>query len=557
MAVSRHPSATMFMHVDERATAFMALGYGRATGKAAGWITTSGTALANGYPAVIEASMEAVPMLLLTADRPPELRDTDANQTIRQDHLFGTYVRWFVDLPTPSEEISATWLLSTIDEAVHRSTNGPVHLNCMYRKPLVPAADDVPTRSAWWESERSRSEGGGWTRWLATGQPFTKHIAAQTQSDAIVADLAARIQFAERPVFVFGRLRGNTIELKEAAAQLIDGCATVGLVDIGSQLRTGLTDQSLIPAVDAVLYGAGRDVLTPDLIVQFGATPVSMRQVTWAPDSERIVVDGRPRRIDPASRGGTRVHADPLALMKLLSARVKPADSRVDPSWKKRWLAIREAIVAWMASDLGDSLSEQHVARLFSQNATGQISVTVASSNPARHADLFFAMDGPLLPVSLNRGASGIDGTLATACGFADGSATRPCILIGDLALQHDLTSLALCAQRGAVVVVVNNDGGGIFSYLPIREHTDVFEPWFGTPHGQGFERAAAHFGLDYAQPRSVEELESQLGKAFFEGKGYVIEITTDRQDNLDEQRRLLRALGDRIDAIIEDGGSA
>ncbi|MGB1375448.1 MAG: thiamine pyrophosphate-dependent enzyme, partial [Rhodothermales bacterium] len=140
---------------------------------------------------------------------------------------------------------------------------------------------------------------------------------------------------------------------------------------------------------------------------------------------------------------------------------------------------------------------------------------------------------------------------------FADGSATRPCILIGDLALQHDLTSLALCAQRGAVVVVVNNDGGGIFSYLPIREHTDVFEPWFGTPHGQGFERAAAHFGLDYAQPRSVDELESQLGKAFSEGKGYVIEITTDRQDNLEEQRRLLRALGDRIDAIIEDGGSA
>ncbi len=256
MAVSRHPSATMFMHVDERATAFMALGYGRATGKAAGWITTSGTALANGYPAVIEASMEAVPMLLFDGRSPPELRDTDANQTIRQDHLFGTYVRWFVDLPTPSEEISATWLLSTIDEAVHRSTNGPVHLNCMYRKPLLPAADDVPAGSAWWESERSRSEGGGWTRWLATGQPFTKHIAAQTQSDVIVADLAARIQSAERPVFVFGRLRGNTIELKEAAAQLIDGCATVGLVDIGSQLRTGQTDQSLIPAVDAVLYGA-------------------------------------------------------------------------------------------------------------------------------------------------------------------------------------------------------------------------------------------------------------------------------------------------------------
>jgi len=146
MAAARHPSVRLFMHVDERATAFSALGYARATGRPAAWITTSGTALANGFPAIVEASLEAVPMLLLTADRPPELRDTDANQTIRQDHLFGSHARWFLDIPTPSDDIPPGWLLSTVDEAVRRARTGPVHLNCMYRKPLVPEPADGPPR---------------------------------------------------------------------------------------------------------------------------------------------------------------------------------------------------------------------------------------------------------------------------------------------------------------------------------------------------------------------------------------------------------------------------
>jgi 2-succinyl-5-enolpyruvyl-6-hydroxy-3-cyclohexene-1-carboxylate synthase len=557
MAVARHPDTRMIMHVDERATAFLALGYGRAAGRPAAWITTSGTALANGFPAIVEASMEAVPMLLLTADRPPELRDTDANQTIRQDHMFGRYVRWFVDVPTPSDEVPFTWLLSTVDEAVHRASDGPVHLNCMFRKPLVPLAAEAPTRPAWWESEMRREEGDGWRRWLTSGEPFTHHVQNRLMSAEAAQELAVRIRSASRPIFVFGRLRGNASHLVEQGSRLADRFGTVGLVDIGSQMRTGIASDSLIPALDAVLYGDGRDELAPDLIVQFGATPVSMRQTTWAPGAERIVVDSRPRRIDPATRGGTRIHADPLGAMERLSATELNTDSGLDASWKPRWSTIHMAVSSWMVEDLGSSVTEQRVARIFSECVPQDACVSVASSNPARHADLFFATQGARVPVSLNRGASGIDGTLATACGFADASATRPFILIGDLALQHDMTSLALCADRAAVVVVINNDGGGIFSYLPIRDHEEVFEPWFGTPHGKHFEHAAAHFDLRYVSPDTESDVRRVMAEAVAGRQGILIEIKTDRQANLNEQRRLLRVLSTRIDHALGTGGKA
>jgi len=544
MAVSRHPDADLEMHVDERATAFMALGYGRATGRPAAWITTSGTALANGYPAIVEASLEAVPMLLLTADRPPELRDTDANQTIRQDRMFGDYVRWFVDLPTPSQEIAPTWLLSTVDHAVHQTRTGPVHVNCMFRKPLVPGPDSLSDRSAWWEAECESEELGSWAR---SSTPFTQHVVAEELAGVDIESIAERVRASNRPLFVFGRMRGPTDVTKRAASGLLEALPTAALVDIGSQLRTGMEHERLIPAADALLYGEPREQLLPDLIIQFGATPVSKRLTDWAPETFRIVVDDRLRRIDPASRGGLRIQAPPVRMMERMSEQLAASSIEVNPTWQAHWAAAKQAVNGWLEDDLGDDLTEQNVASTMSRHVSEGVSLTIASSNPVRHADQYFQNDGTAVSVSVNRGASGIDGTLATASGFADGSGTRPCVLIGDLALQHDLTSLAPCAERGAVVVVINNDGGGIFSYLPIRKHEEVFEPVFGTPHGQDFVHAAQHFGLDYANPTSLDELDAELQAAFKMDDPILIEVKTNRDANLEEQRRLLRALQDRL----------
>jgi len=547
MAAARHPSVSLSMHVDERATAFMALGYGRATGRPAGWITTSGTALANGFPAIVEASLEAVPMLLLTADRPPELRDTDANQTIRQDHIFGQHVRWFVDLPTPTDDIPPSWVLSTVDEAIHRSRTGPVHVNCMYRKPLVPGPEDTPLRHDWWADESVPGAGANWERWRTGTAPFTWFLEPVSCDNAILDELHARIDAASRPFVVFGRLRGDVEDIQAAIRAFMARYPAVGTADIGSQGRSGLMVDLVIPAMDALLYGNALQGLEPDLVVQFGATPVSRRLQEWAPEAERVVVDHRPRRIDPGSRGGWRLEWDAVAVLKGLAARPDGGERQALSSWQQSWRPVRAAVDAWLSADLGESVTEQRIAHELSVRLPDNAAFIVASSNPVRHADQFAATDTPAVPVSVNRGASGIDGTLASAAGFADGSGRCPVVLIGDLALQHDLTSLALCADRKAVVVVINNDGGGIFSYLPIRKHEDVFEPWFGTPHGLDFEAAARHFAVRYERPDSVESFRASVDDALTGEEAVLVEVRTERTANLAEQRRLLDALLERI----------
>lgn len=545
LAASRHPAVTMHMHVDERASAFLALGYGRATGKPAAWITTSGTALANGYPAIVEASMEAVPMLLLTADRPAELRDTDANQTIHQEEMFGRYVRWFVDVPAPMDDISPNWLLATVDEAIHRSHDGPVHVNCAFRKPLHPDPADTPSRT-----DSLKGMGTGEPRfdaWLSGSTPFASWSLADAPSADLAKRLDGRMRQAERPLIILGRLRGHPDSIREGACTLAQAWGAVVAADIGSQARLGPGEEWLLPCVDAMLYGAAIDHMQPDCILQFGASPVSRRLNEWAGSAERIVVDHRPRRIDPGSRGGWRIEADAARMLRQLVTGQADQPARERSSWSASWAAAAQQVRKWEASDFGRGLTEQQAARQLAARLRPGCSLTIASSNPVRHLDSFVLSTAHAVPVSCSRGASGIDGTLATACGFSDGNNTRPVVLIGDLALLHDMTSLHLCAGRQAIVVLINNDGGGIFSYLPIREYAGAFEPWFGTPHGFGFEHAALQFGMRHVQPATLDAYEQALEQALDSAEPVLIEVRTDRQANLEEQRRLLGALRERL----------
>ncbi|MDA0379054.1 MAG: 2-succinyl-5-enolpyruvyl-6-hydroxy-3-cyclohexene-1-carboxylic-acid synthase, partial [Bacteroidetes bacterium] len=420
LAASRHPRIEMQMHVDERASAFLALGYGRATGVPALWITTSGTALANGYPAVVEASMEAVPMLLLTADRPVELRDTDANQTIQQEAMFGRYVRWFVDLPAPTVDISAEWLLGTVGEAVRRAQDGPVQLNCAFRKPLHPDPADTLDRNA-----SLRGHSGATPRfeaWLRGSAPFVSFSHADLPGTDVLSRIDSRMRAASRPLIVLGRLRGAPDAIRDAALHLAGAWGGVVTADIGSQARLGREHDLLIPCIDAALYGAAVDHLQPDCIIQFGASPVSRRLNEWAPAAERIVVDHRPRRIDPQARGGWRILADATDVLAHLATQ-RTERIQVDRAeWQDAWRTVSRQVREWEASVFSRLLTEQQTARQLAARLRPGQSLTVASSNPVRHLDTFVLATDHAVPVSCNRGASGIDGTLATACGFADGT---------------------------------------------------------------------------------------------------------------------------------------
>ena len=533
------------MHVDERGTAFMALGHARGRGLPAVWITTSGTAVANGYPAVVEASQEGIPLILLTADRPPELRDTDANQTIRQERFFGEYVRWFMDLPVPTDSIDPCFVLSTMDQAVHRARKGPVHLNCMFREPLAPS--EVAFKPALTPR---------FVQWQNAKAPFTSYASDGAASIATLKHVEAMLKEATRPLIILGRLSGDGLELAATANQLCHSNGAVFLSDVTSQTRLGLEGDLGIPAIEAVLYGTPRPHLKPDLIVQFGATPLSKRLSQWISSIQpvsTVVIDHRERRIDPGHNTLVRIESDPLGILKRLSERTQSnarAEVTTFSTWQDSWRTVKRTITQWHEQEVvHDPITEPSVANVLSSHLAKGQALTVASSNSIRHVDSFASSTGLNLPVLANRGASGIDGTLASGVGFALSLQKRPVILLGDLALMHDLNSLELCARHQAVVVVVNNDGGGIFSYLPIRDHTDVFEPVFGTPHGRSFAHAAALFELAYSNPDTLIALANDLDKYAQQKVGVVIEVNTDREDNLAEVRRLLKVLNTDLDS--------
>jgi 2-succinyl-5-enolpyruvyl-6-hydroxy-3-cyclohexene-1-carboxylate synthase len=224
---------------------------------------------------------------------------------------------------------------------------------------------------------------------------------------------------------------------------------------------------------------------------------------------------------------------------------------KVETDWPTNWKRVISTSEEWLQKDLGQTLTEQTTARTLSECLNSDVILAVASSNPIRHMDLCSSTSGAATPLVANRGASGIDGTIATAMGFSDGHRKRPVVLIGDLALLHDMNSLALCASRNAIVVVINNDGGGIFSYLPVREQGAEFETLFGTPHGFGFENAAAQFGLAHSLVSTIDELRAEITSALDSDDPVVIEVRTQRDANLEEQRRILGAMAARIERLF------
>jgi 2-succinyl-5-enolpyruvyl-6-hydroxy-3-cyclohexene-1-carboxylate synthase len=528
-AVAAHPTARATMHYDERGTAFAALGYGRATGQPAGWITTSGTALANGFPAIVEAGTDSVPMVLLTADRPPELRDTAANQTIHQPGLYGDYVRWAMDVPPPSTDVPLTSILTMVDQAAHRAHGtadpGPVHLNLMYRKPLGPTPDGQ-TYDAYAAPVRA---------WAERATPWTTY-AAGAPTIAPSDDLAARLQSAKRGVLIAGRMPASADTA--AVYALAQHLGWPLLPDVGSQLQLAApgADDPRCLAFDHVLARADwREALVPSAVVQFGGPPVSKRLQgalhAWQPATYALVHPG-PRRIDPHHDVTHRIQAAPAAFARGLMDMCPRAASptRYTESWKQANAAAEGALSRALPSDI---CSEPQVARLVAAHLPDGHPLVLASSMPVRDADRFARRpSGAPVPVIANRGASGIDGLVATAAGVAIGCGHPATLLIGDLALLHDLNSLALLQQAPVVVVVLNNDGGGIFHFLPIAEETDVFEPYFGTPHGMDFAHAAQQFGLLHYRPPTPEAFVEAYTSVTEQGTSALIEIRTDRAEN-------------------------
>jgi 2-succinyl-5-enolpyruvyl-6-hydroxy-3-cyclohexene-1-carboxylate synthase len=531
-AIAANDKAQSLVHFDERGTAFAALGYARATGRPAAWITTSGTAVANGLPAVVEASTDGVPMILLTADRPPELRQTGANQTIDQPDIFGDYVRWRFDLPAPDPTIDPAMVLTTVDQAAYRarrSPHGPVHLNLMFREPFLPEEDDVLA---------------GPSPWAEGDEPYTRYAATKSAVDETeIQALWQTLRQVKRGLVVAGRLASH--KQGEAVLRLAGALGWPLLPDIGSQVRLGTDSENLAAYYDALLASDSfAKAHAPEAVVHVGGRALSKRLEQFLGRSRPdpyIVVRENPFRLDPAHRVTHSIEADVVdfcaAIVRV--ATEDPPDE--DASWMSGWREASERVGHSLNGISTTELNEPFVARSVSRNVPHDHGLVVASSMPVRDLDTYAAIGGVPVPVAANRGASGIDGTIATAAGFARGLGRPVTLLIGDLALLHDFNSLAMLRDVPVVVVVLNNDGGGIFSFLPVANHEEFFEPYFGTPQGVGFRPAAEMFGLQYERPETTEEFVELYRKACARDSSTLIEVRTDREENVRLHGELLR----------------
>jgi 2-succinyl-5-enolpyruvyl-6-hydroxy-3-cyclohexene-1-carboxylate synthase len=533
LAAARHPAVSLRVHYDERGTAYMALGAARGTGIPAAWITTSGTAVANGMPAVVEASVDAVPMILLTADRPPELRHTGANQTIDQVQIFGHQVRWFFDLPAPDASVSPEFLRRIAQQATRTSLGsnpGPVHLNCMFREPLAPT--DAAALAAT-EAECK-----------AEARPLRRLEPAMRAEDVDL--LREHLGSARGGIVVAGRL--SHPDEGRAVAEIADRLGFPLLADIASGLRTGAAGANRIAYYDSILATGHGPGGAPDLVLHFGERSVSKSLGTYLKSAGTVLAVRPTQRPLHLAANEWMLDATPEAVLSVLESirENRPSDSL------EAWKRADEAAGRELETSLqGDELSEPAIARAVFGQLEELGPIVLGSSMPVRDADKFASPSSHSARVFVNRGASGIDGTIATAIGVAETLRRSVTILLGDLALLHDLNSLGALTQTKAPirVIVVNNDGGGIFSMLPIRALDTQFEFLFGTPHGLGFEGAASMFGMNYLNPTSMSRFVDTLKETRTAEGHTLIELRTDRDHNALFHRSIIQNLG----AILND----
>jgi 2-succinyl-5-enolpyruvyl-6-hydroxy-3-cyclohexene-1-carboxylate synthase len=555
LTIADHPGLRSWVHLDERSGAFFALGMARALGEPVALICTSGTAAANFFPAVVEANAAGVPLIVLTADRPPELREVGAGQTIDQNHLYGAHAKWFVEVALPEaspEMLRYARTLAARTAATARSIPaGPVHLNFPFREPLVPSAIEP---SADLESDDLLA----W-RGRPDNAPWVAAAAGSMVVDPTVVDrLATLLLDAKRPLIVCGPQTDDAL-----ASPLGDLARTIGaplLADPLSQVRWGAHDRStLIDRYDAILrHPASAAALAPDLIVRLGAVPTSKALFQWIDkqvDAQLIVVDPA-RWPDPSLRANEMIQADPTRLCQaLFHATSMKSDAPSASDWLKRWESAND-VAGGALVKYASSLAEPFEGAALAEIVTclpDRATLFVSSSMPVRDLDTFGEGDARAIRVIANRGANGIDGVVSSALGVAAAlrdSKDGPLVLaIGDIAFYHDMNGLlaARLHSLDATIVVINNDGGGIFSFLPQASNGKHFEKLFGTPHGLQFSAAAALYGASYHLAPDTEALRRAI-TAGIEGKGlHIVEFRTDRARNVALHREAVSAVASAL----------
>jgi 2-succinyl-5-enolpyruvyl-6-hydroxy-3-cyclohexene-1-carboxylate synthase len=540
VALWRQTGIEVSVIIDERSAAFFALGAAQVTRAPVVLLCTSGTAAANYHPAICEADESAVPLVVLTADRPPELRGIGAGQTIDQIKLYGESVRWFCEVGT--HEADDEGLLHyrsvacrALAAARGETRPGPVHLNLSWREPLAP----LPVEGAVTATDPLALEG-------RDNRPLTAVTSIDLEPSAFLLDeMAGHIGDALSGVIVAGRQFDP--ELREPLAHLARASGFPILAEPTSQLRCGPHDRSyVISTYDLLLRDEhfARSVV-PDLVLRFGEMPTSKPLRSWlsASGADQIAVDPYGGWNEPTNRAAAILRADPTELAAGWATRLEKEERPAPQRWLDAEQAARQALDTALSAGEISEPALHHA--LGGAHHDGDL-VYTASSMPIRDQEAFLSAGKADVTFLCNRGANGIDGLTSSGIGAAHARGRPTTIITGDLGLLHDIGGLA--ALRGVStpvrIVVIDNDGGGIFGFLPQQAAMDAaeFEALLGTPRGVDVAKAAALFGLPHRRLASLDELPGALAA----GTG-LIEVKTDRQANVEAHHTLTARVHDAL----------
>jgi 2-succinyl-5-enolpyruvyl-6-hydroxy-3-cyclohexene-1-carboxylate synthase len=539
LSLARTGGFPCYSQIDERSAGFFALGLAKATGRPAVLACTSGTAAANYLPAVIEASEARVPLIVLTADRPPELRASGAGQTIDQVKLYGDAVRMFTEVgvheATPQ---TLRWIRTLACRAAWTARGprpGPVHLNLPLREPLIldgPLAEKEPG-------------GGG----RAEGRPWIGRMPRSEHAGEAAEALAQVVRAAPRGIVVLGRCErpatpaGGTTALAQAAATFSAATGWPLLADPLSRARSG---EGAVAHYDALLrVPAFAQAARPRAVLRIGDLPTSKPLREWLAglDAVQVLVDPDGAWQDPAQVCDLAIDAEPAALLDALAG---VGGFEPDAAWVEAWRGAGARAAAGLAQALGDELSEPRVALELGGSLPADTTLVVASSMPVRDLETVTPAREVPLRVLSNRGANGIDGTIATAYGIAAASHGPVVLLTGDVTLAHDAGSLLTATRLNVplTIVLLDNGGGGIFDFLPVSGESDHYEAHVATRPGLDVAGLAQAYGLHLLPVEDLAGLRAAVEYGLGSEGTQIVHVKSDRGENVALHRRMWDAVG-------------
>ncbi|MBB5326233.1 2-succinyl-5-enolpyruvyl-6-hydroxy-3-cyclohexene-1-carboxylate synthase [Anoxybacillus tepidamans] len=543
IVMAEHPAINVHMNIDERSASFFALGMAKAKRKPVALLCTSGTAVANYLPAIVEAYYSRVPLIVLTADRPHELRDVGAPQAIDQIHIYGKHVKWFVEMALPessNEMLRYVRMMAARAAAVAMTApQGPVHLNFPLREPLMPTI----TEQTWSQIEAK--------------EPSYIHvtIGKKTLEDEQFRQLYEQLAHVEKGWIVCGDI--DKPGFAEAVTKLAEALHYPILADPLSQLRSGThTKDYIVESYDAILKDETiAKILLPDVVIRFGSMPVSkplLMILKRHPSIAQIVVDGESGWREPTYTASQMIYCDETEFCSRLAQFSTPLPRKSE--WAETWRYVNKiAKEVLLEVKKENALFEGKVFIELTELLPEQSLLFVGNSMPIRDADTFFMANGKQIRVMANRGANGIDGIVSSALGAS--VVAEPLVLvIGDLSFYHDLNGLlaAKLHRLNATIIVINNNGGGIFSFLPQAKHKKHFETLFGTPTDLQFEHVVRMYDGDYQNVTAWDEFRYYV-KRSTESEGlHVIELRTSREENVAKHRFLWDRVSQEIRKFLK-----